>query len=208
MSSSLRDTAFGGIVRLVTRNKAFQYSEELPGFTLPDTWLQLMDGETPKQAAVLDRVPSSSGASSASDDEEKQAAEGQDAQPYEKAGEPSDRVGLQRTKSREETMLYSRDRLEVEQRLELEKTKSVPIVPRKTKDGAILVDWYYTDDPDDPKNWSNTRRALVTTLICLYTFVVYMSSAIYTTSESGVQEEFGVSKTQSALGLSLFVCTL
>lgn len=208
MSSTLRDTAFGGIIRFVTKNKVFQYPEELPGFKLPDTWVQLMNGENPDQAAVIDRVLSSSAVSSASDDEEKRAAEGQqDAQPYEKDGEPS-RMGLQRTKSREETMQYTRDRLEVEQRLELEKTKSIPIVPRKTKDGAILVEFYYTDDPDDPKNWSNARRAWVTALICFYTFVVYMSSAIYTTAETGVMDEFGVSKVQSALGLSLFVCTL
>ncbi|CAN8102855.1 unnamed protein product [Discula destructiva] len=203
MSNTLRDTAFGGIMRLVTRNRAFAYPEEKPGFQLPESWMQLINGEAPVQPAVLDRVPSSCNESSTSDDEGRQA-EDRDAQPYEKAGERP-KMNLQRTKSREETLPYSRDRLEVEERLELEKTKSIPIVPRKTKDGAILVDWYYTDDPDNPQNWSNARRATVTTIICLYTFVVYMSSAIYTTSEPGVREEFGVSKVQGALGLALFV---
>ncbi|KAK9241737.1 hypothetical protein V1506DRAFT_174835 [Lipomyces tetrasporus] len=28
------------------------------------------------------------------------------------------------------------------------------IVPVKTSDGILLVDWYTTDDPDNPQNWS------------------------------------------------------
>lgn len=78
-------------------------------------------------------------------------------------------------------------------------------MPRRTRDGAILVDWYYSDDPEKPQNWSNARRALVTAALCVYTWVVYMSSAIYISSEEGVMREFGVDKTQAALGLSLFV---
>ena len=119
------------------------------------------------------------------------------------ASEPG--LGLTRSKSREETVPYSRERLEVDELHEVEKTKSIPVVPRKTRDGSILVDWYYTDDPGNPQNWTNKKRLLVSSVICLYTFVVYMSSAIYTTSEPGVMEEFGVSETKAALGLSLFV---
>lgn len=203
--STVRDSAFGGIVRLVTRNKYFRYPEEKADFQLPEPWIQLMNNEEPTQPATFDSVPTSSSESSISDDEEKQAEEREgDLQPYQKPGERSN-LGLQRTKSREETTPYTADRLEVEERHELEKTRSIPIVPRKTKDGAILVDWYYSDDPENPQNWSNARRAVVTTIICLYTFVVYMSSAIYTTSEEGIKEEFGVGQTEAALGLSLFV---
>lgn len=193
----------GGFIRLVTKGKALPYPEEIPNFQLPEPWVRLMGDETPDQPLASDSVPASSSASSISDDEEKQGGN-RDPQPYEKQGESSG-LGLQRTRSREETMPYSSDRLEIDEQHELEKTKSIPIVPRKTKDGAILVDWYYSDDPENPQNWSNLRRALVTTIICLYTFVVYMSSAIYTTSESGVMEEFHVGQTEAALGLSLFV---
>lgn len=202
---TIRDSAFGGVIRLVTRNKYFQYPEEKSDFRLPEQWIQLMNNEEPSQPTSFDTVPTSSSDSSVSDDEEKQA-EGreEDAPPYQTAGERSN-LGLQRTTSREETTPYTADRLEVDERHELEKTRSIPIVPRKTKDGAILVDWYYSDDPENPQNWSNARRAVVTTIICLYTFVVYMSSAIYTTSEKGIKEEFGVGQTEAALGLSLFV---
>lgn len=88
---------------------------------------------------------------------------------------------------------------------DLEKVKSTPITPKKTKDGAILVDWYYTDDDENPHNWSNVKRALLTTIICLYTFVVYTTSAIYTASELGIMKEFGVSEIVATLGLSIYV---
>jgi MFS transporter, DHA1 family, multidrug resistance protein len=116
-----------------------------------------------------------------------------------------DSLGLVMTKSRADTVAFTKDRLEADEEQRLNRTKTLPIVPRRADDGTILVDWYYTDDPENPQNWSNLRRASVTLLICVYTFVVYMSSAIYTTSELGVIEEFGVSQTRANLGLSIFV---
>ena len=112
---------------------------------------------------------------------------------------------LEKTKTREDTVPNTQERLEADEIHNLNKTKSIPIIPRKTKDGSILVEWYYTDDVDNPQNWSNLRRAMITIVICIYTFVVYLSSAIYTTSEVGVMERFGVNETQAALGLALFV---
>lgn len=82
---------------------------------------------------------------------------------------------------------------------------STPIVPTVTKDGAILVDWYSSDDSDNPQNWSRSKRAAIATIICLYTFVVYTTSAIYTASEQGVMEAFGVSRIVATLGLALYV---
>ncbi|KAJ9138825.1 Caffeine resistance protein 5 [Pleurostoma richardsiae] len=199
-SAQLRESALGGIIRLLSRNRLLQYPEEKPGFKLPDAWVQIMnEDENPSQPTLFESTPATGYASSVTDDEEKQG-ENRDAQPYEAAP-----LGLQRSKSREETVPYTEERLEVDEQHELDKTKSIPVVPRKTKDGTILVDWYYSDDPENPQNWSNMRRFLVTAVLCVYTFVVYMSSAIYTTSEPGVMKEFGVSSTKAALGLSLFV---
>lgn len=203
MPDAIRDTAVGRLVRLLTRNASLKYPEEKSDFKLPEPWVQLMKDETPGQPASFDSMPTLSSQSATSGDEAKQGGV-RDSQPYDRRDEEA-HLGLQRTRSRAETLPYSRERLEVDEQQELDRTRSIPIVPRKTKDGAILVDWYYSDDPENPQNWSNLRRGLVTTLICLYTFVVYMSSAIYTTSESGVMEEFGVGKTEAALGLSLFV---
>ena len=69
----------------------------------------------------------------------------------------------------------------------------------------MLVTWYMTDDPDNPQNWPRSRRLGAAAIICLYTFAVYMSSAIYTPSVPGVMKEYGVSEIAATLGLALFV---
>ncbi|KAL1894056.1 hypothetical protein Sste5346_006198 [Sporothrix stenoceras] len=122
-------------------------------------------------------------------------------------------VHLHHTRSREETMPYTQERLEVDELHETQRTQSLAVVPqliRTTTGGneyqtAIVVDWYTTDDPANPQNWSTRRRSIVAFIIWLYTFVVYMSSAIYLNSEAGVMETFNVDTTNAALGLSLFV---
>ncbi|EEU34351.1 uncharacterized protein NECHADRAFT_49951 [Fusarium vanettenii 77-13-4] len=104
-----------------------------------------------------------------------------------------------------DTQAYTADRMRVDEEHEIEKVQSIPIVPKKTKDGAILVDWYYSDDADNPHNWSNNKRLGISLIICLYTFVVYTSSAIYTSSTEGVMKAFGVSQLKATLGLALYV---
>jgi MFS transporter, DHA1 family, multidrug resistance protein len=221
MTSLLRDTVFGSIVRLVSRNKLLRYPEEQSDFELPESWLRVCNGDTAQASEATDetlpeRIPSAASSTSSysaasstpgpstmgiPQDEEKQV--GGDEDDGEAANLPG--VALQRTRTRVETIPYTKERLEADELHEMQKTKSIPIAPRKTNDGAILVDWYASDDPENPLNWTSLRRASVTALICVYTFIVYLSSAIYTTSEYGVMEEFGVDETGAALGLSLFV---
>ncbi|KAJ5862837.1 hypothetical protein N7455_006905 [Penicillium solitum] len=178
MESAIRDAPFGQLVRLLTHNKYFQYPEEKPDFKLPDTWLQLLN--------------------STDESNEKEVIQ-QDSNRSPEHSEPLSRASTQTS------MQFTEARLEADEQHEIEKVKSIPIAPRKTKDGSILVDWYYTDDSENPHNWSNRKRALVTTMICLYTFVVYTTSAIYTSSTEGVMKEFGVSTLVATLGLSLYV---
>jgi len=54
-------------------------------------------------------------------------------------------------------------------------------------------------------NWSTGKKFLVTFLICLLTFSVYIGSAIYSAGTQGVMERFGVSQVAATLGLTLFV---
>jgi DHA1 family multidrug resistance protein-like MFS transporter len=49
-----------------------------------------------------------------------------------------------------------------------------------------LVDWYTTDDPQNPMNWSTRKKVFITGQIDLYTFAVYMASSIYTSGEQYV----------------------
>ncbi|OJZ85535.1 hypothetical protein ASPFODRAFT_137756 [Aspergillus luchuensis CBS 106.47] len=57
----------------------------------------------------------------------------------------------------------------------------------------------------NPQNWSIKKKMLVTLLICLLTFSIYIGSAIYTPGVPGVAQQFGVSNVVALLGLTLFV---
>ncbi|OQE37904.1 hypothetical protein PENCOP_c009G04307 [Penicillium coprophilum] len=179
MESVIRDAPFGQLIRLLTNNKYFQYPEEKPDFQLPETWLQLLN-------------------SSGDESDEKNMSRRNSC----RSDEYSETLSQAST---EASLQFTEARLEADEQHEIEKVKSIPIVPKKTKDGSILVDWYYTDDSENPHNWSNRKRVLITILICLYTFVVYTTSAIYTSSTEGVMKEFGVSTLIATLGLSLYV---
>ena len=58
---------------------------------------------------------------------------------------------------------------------------------------------------DGNRNWSTFKKGFVAFSISLLTFSVYIGSAIYTTSEVGIREEFGVSQVEATLGLTLYV---
>jgi len=68
-----------------------------------------------------------------------------------------------------------------------------------------LVDWDGPNDPDNPRNWSLSKRCFVAFSISLLTFSVYIGSAIYTSSIPSLREDFGVSQVKAALGLTLYV---
>lgn len=183
MQAVIRDAPFGQFVRLVTKNKYFQYPEEKADFKLPDQWTRVIDG--PDSAAGSEDTQT-------------------EAQTETQTNQIDSDESLSYVTPRN-SLPYTEARLEGDEQHEIQKIKSIPIVPKKTKDGAILVDWYYTDDAENPQNWSNLKRALMATIICLYTFVVYTTSAIYTSSEEGIMKEFGVSELLATLGLSLYV---
>ena len=184
MQAVIRDAPFGQLVRFVTKNKYFQYPEEKPDFQLPETWIDVMNqSDTIRKDSSQTQSPEESPGNHSSD---------------------HNGDALSQTSTRR-SLPYTEERLDEDECHESEQVKSTPIVPKCTRDGIVLVGWYYTDDPEDPHNWSNTKRALIATIICLYTFVVYTTSAIYTSSTIGVMEEFSVSTLVATLGLSLYV---
>ncbi|KAF4417260.1 hypothetical protein F53441_14527, partial [Fusarium austroafricanum] len=220
MADYIRDAPLGQLIRFVTRNKYLQYPEEKPDFKLPDAWITVMNNpdaiidESPaNDNAVLTGTALASSASStvAADEDTKVKGEGEKNNGDEKRdnddierADPQP-IRLHRSRSPQETQAYTADRLEADEQHDVEKVKSIPVVPKRTKDGSILVDWYYSDDNENPHNWTNNRRLGVSLIICLYTFVVYTSSAIYTSSTEGVMRAFGVSQLKATLGLSLYV---
>ncbi|KAJ5682930.1 hypothetical protein N7462_006095 [Penicillium macrosclerotiorum] len=70
---------------------------------------------------------------------------------------------------------------------------------------TVRVEWYSPGDEENPYNWSQTRKAFVTTVIGIYSFVVYMSAPIYTPSEKAFIKEFNVNNAEASLGLALYV---
>ncbi|KAL5044748.1 hypothetical protein BDW71DRAFT_185314 [Aspergillus fruticulosus] len=88
---------------------------------------------------------------------------------------------------------------------ELAKNQSRPIKPTETNGGLVLVDWYTTDDPENPQNWSSAKKAFVSLVICFYSFVVYFGSSITVGAVPEIVEKFGVSIEVSSLALALYV---
>ena len=209
MSDLLREAPIGQLLRFITRNRILKYPEELPGFQLPESYNTALN-EAPLEEKLSPSRSDSEGSPRKISEVEKQ----EDELPELKQrittrsirpGDLERQVTITRTKTRESTTPYTEERLEVEAELATERTKSIAIAPTKTSDGTILVDWYTTDDPANPQNWSNKKRFFVSLVVCMYTFAVYTGSAIYTSSEGGVIKQFGVNPTDASLPLSLYV---
>ncbi|XP_014559290.1 hypothetical protein COCVIDRAFT_92370 [Bipolaris victoriae FI3] len=70
---------------------------------------------------------------------------------------------------------------------------------------TTLVDWSGPDDPSNPQNWPRSHKILVTVILCVYTFAVYVGSSIYTSSQQAVMDIFDVSHVAASLGIALYV---
>ncbi|KAL8931362.1 MAG: hypothetical protein Q9211_007017, partial [Gyalolechia sp. 1 TL-2023] len=193
MADLFREAPIGQIIRFVSGNKFFLYPEERPDFQLPEAY------HTALNSSPLHEKPSrsSSTSKSLSDTSSPPQAPGRERPIGDSNGDAE--TAATRTKSREFNGVES------DRELSLERTKSVPVVPTKTADGTILVDWYTTDDPANPQNWPRAKRAFVALHICLYTFAVYSGSAIYTSSTYEIMSVFNVDATAASLPLAIYV---
>jgi DHA1 family multidrug resistance protein-like MFS transporter len=210
MADLIREAPLGQILRYLSKNRLFPYPEELPDFEIPAQYNTVLNEKGPS-ARGLTTTTSRVSKASKSEEVSKKEAEAEsnidttqssdsiDADPY-----TSD-LELQRSLSRSDTRPYTQERLDVDIQEAMERTLSRPIFPAKTDDGIVLVDWYTTDDPANPQNWSNTKKVWVCFVICIYTFIVYTGSAIYTSSIPGVISEFRVTEVDASLPLSLYV---
>jgi DHA1 family multidrug resistance protein-like MFS transporter len=114
-------------------------------------------------------------------------------------------VAASRTLTRTSTKPYTLERFAIEQALQTERTRSIALVPTKDLDGTILVDWYTTDDPSNPQNWSSLAKLLVLLQLCLYSLVAYGASSMYVSGIQGVMEELHVGSTPATLGLAIYI---
>ena len=116
-----------------------------------------------------------------------------------------ERLQLVITSSSVQTTPFTNELLQIERQLDIQCTKSIPVTPQKTADGTVLIDWYTTDDPENPQNWSSFKKAFIVFVKFWYTFVTYIAGSLWVTSEPGIVQKFGVSPIAAELGLALFV---
>lgn len=213
MTELLREAPLGQLIRYFSGNRFLKYPEELSSFELPPEYqnvLNLARDERIEPGTLESEPESKSSQKSSKDDISSMPAS--DARNFEKdkeahrLDEQNDQtIRLSRTRSRTNTSPYTAERLEIEAELAIEREHTRSIVPQRTADGYVLVDWYTSDDQANPQNWSNGKRFVVAFVIGLYTWVVYSGSAIVTSSEPDIMEKFHVGPTTASLPLSLYV---
>jgi hypothetical protein len=87
-------------------------------------------------------------------------------------------------------------------------------------DGSYVVEWY-PNDPEDPYNWPDSQKWLITAQVCvvfshcvchscrlqlaLATWTVSFSSSVYTGGLEHTMRDLGVSYNVATLGISLYV---
>ena len=182
MSALIREAAIGQIIRYVTKKRFFKYPEEEEGFVIPDAYANpdaLLNPKDIQKESTGESIadpsnPSPEAATPSTERRESEAnlqnnydlekAETQ-YQPISTGPGSSPYAHITRTKTREETLPYTNERLEVERVATLDRAVTRPIVPQVTNRGEILVDWYTTDDPDNPLNWSAGKKKFATIIL-------------------------------------------
>lgn len=139
MSELLRDAPFGQLVRYLSGNRLFQYSEEKPDFVLPEAYIdsavreKYLPNSTEQSRAVLEKSPS------------KTEKDIENADPDSSSTSDDEIVRVKSASShiqRSHSNPASPARIEADIELAMHKTVSKPIAPTRTADGTILVDWY------------------------------------------------------------------
>jgi DHA1 family multidrug resistance protein-like MFS transporter len=68
-----------------------------------------------------------------------------------------------------------------------------------------LIDWDGPDDPENPMNWSRSKKWITTTMLGIVTFCVTFASSVFSNATFITAEEYHVSTEVTTLGTSLFV---
>ncbi|KIX10013.1 uncharacterized protein Z518_01094 [Rhinocladiella mackenziei CBS 650.93] len=217
MSALLRDAPVGQLIRLISRNKYLQYPEEKADFQCPPSYQEAAKVAFPSNSTTPDPA-SAEVLEKRLEDVPAAESESQGQEALTTVATAADRESLAPSDRTLSKIMTRAELSQVNTRADLEQAytnatrqetlknqPSRPIQPAVTADGTILVDWYTTDDAENPQNWSRGKKAVVVLQIYLYTLAVYMGSAIFTPSEPYIVEKMGVSSNVAALGLSMYV---
>lgn len=75
--------------------------------------------------------------------------------------------------------------------------------PEITADGTVVVGWYDSHDRDNPHCWPRWVTFMVYVQINFYTFVIYVSSSIFSAAQPEFMDIYGVPQAVGSLGLAL-----
>lgn len=73
-----------------------------------------------------------------------------------------------------------------------------------TTDDPFIVEWEM-NDKENPLNFSNTRKWIITSIVTVSVFAVALTSSAYTSSSEEVQKQFSISSELFLAGVALFV---
>lgn len=198
MSDLIRDAPIGQLIRLITRGKVLRYPEEEPRFQCPNCYAHSQssiadtqhesvstDDANPEKSDNLEKTQtterqvahSPSGTASLEDYETPRPTEKPDASRLGLQMTSTSRsqgANLDRVASRNALQQYA-TRSDLERAFTeatLERGPTQPVQPEKLEDGTILVDWYSTDDPANPQNWSSGKKVFVAAQIWSVSFAI------------------------------------
>ena len=174
MADIIRDSTLGQLIRFVTGNRLLLYPEEVPGFQCPSSYGDSVSLEKQPEPPS-DQQASGNGERLETSEKQTEAEEDIDSSDSSSTPELRPVVSLATTFHDEGHNPMSRigslpgfDGLETQADLEraytnpsLVRGESRPVIPTRTADGTILVDWYTTDDPENPQNWSSAKKGFV-----------------------------------------------
>ncbi len=86
-----------------------------------------------------------------------------------------------------------------------EKAKQDPRQETERDENSDLVNWDGPDDPENPMNWSTSKKWSVTLTLGFMTFCITFASSVFSTATQVTAVQYGVSEIVTTLGTSLFV---
>ncbi|KAJ6590503.1 major facilitator superfamily domain-containing protein [Mycena vulgaris] len=173
----IRDSTVGQIINYLSNGRLLPYPEQRPGYVVPKHFL-LPSSERENPDAVASDAVTLCG------DSEKTKESSKTSSP------PDTEIKREATATTLAADLESQPK-------QVDDATAIP--------DPYLVEWDGDSDPENPRNWSFSKRAFVAFSISFLTFSIYIGSAIYTSSIPGLMAEYNVSLTTATLGLTLYV---
>ncbi|PIA94360.1 Caffeine resistance protein 5 [Cercospora beticola] len=196
MYDTIRDAPFGQAVRFLSNGRTFSAPEEKQSFALPAKYA-LVSVPTPIQPGDNDDKRNSEIPSEP--DDRRQSAIPSEFEEKRKSDIPSESPSDQLSGIR-----WDGDQQEEYSAADVERNFQ-PLAVQPSNDSTTIVTWYSDTDPDNPHNWSNTKKIWVGAVILFYTLAVYIGASLYSSSIPAMKEKWNLSTVGASAGMALYV---